>query len=361
MRILGYCNFIFLIFFLNSLTLKAQAIDLASEPAFAPRTDSLVENNILLSMKIISPDQMLIASDLYDRCNPERGKNIYVILAIDLLNRTVTNRRIISALPGSFDLILDVNHRPLLISQSSIQVLNPKSLDTAETLTLDGAESSMYRGAPDEDRDDCAEINFRTSTTPDSKHIMVAVAQRRSQTTNLYQIDGETLGVTRKSIIGYMPNFQIGFEGIFEQSHRRQWNWVNGNGDIPVCMSCDFLDVLSVNSIVTMVDTRVSVQSGARVVWSTSFAGMRDSFASDQRGNRFALLATTGVGPFNSLQHETLFIFDVTKRKVRRIQNFSVKQSGSVRGSGRSAIAWSNDGVQVVIFLGGRLTVISHM
>lgn len=342
------------------LALKAQAIDLSGEPAFAPRQGSFTESQIPLSMKFISADQIIIASDLYDRCNDERNKNIYVILSINPLTGDVTSRRKIPAPPGSFDLILDTKLRPLLVSQSSIQVLIPNSLDTAQTISLDTTRSADARGSDDKEHGDCWEINLRTSVTPDSKHIMVAVTKRLTRTTNLYQVDGETLSVTQKSITGYLPNFQVGFEGLYEQSPRRQWDWTNGKDSMQVCVSCDFLDVLSANSIVTTFDTRVSVQNGTSIVWSTRFSGMRDSFDSDQNGNRFAILAATGGGLFDSDLRETLFVFDAPLRKVRRIRISSVKQSGPVQGGGRSALALSENGLRIAVFVKGRLTVISQ-
>lgn len=355
---------IFLMMFasLLPLALKAQAIDLTDEPAFAPRQGSLTESQIPLSMKFISADQIFIASDLYDRCNDERNKNIYEILSINPLTGAVTRRRTIPAPPHSFELILDAKHRPLLVSQSSIQVLNPKSLDTAQAISFDSASSADTRGSDDDnEQGDCSEVNFQTSVTPDSEHILVAVTKRRSRTTNLYQIDGETLNVTRKSILGYLPNFNVGFEGLYEQTHRRQWDWNNGNDSVQICLSCDFLDVLSVNSIVTTADARVSVKNGTSVLWSTHFSGTRDSFDSDQKGNRFAILAATGGGLFDSGLREALFVFDVPLRKVRRIRISTVKQSGSVRGGGRSAIAFLKNGLQIAVFVNGCLTVISHV
>jgi hypothetical protein len=265
-------------------------------------------------MKFVSADQILIASDLYDRCNDERNKNIYVILSINPLTGAVTRRRMIPAPPGSFDLILDANRRPLLVSQSSIQVLNPKSLDTAQAISFDSARSG---GSDDNEQGDCWAVNFQTSVTPDSEHILVAVTKRPSRTTDLYEIDGETLNVTRKSMMGYLPKFTVGFEGVYEHTHRRQWDWNKGNDSVQICLPCDFLDVLSVNSIVTTADARMSVQNGRSLLWSTHFSGMRDSFDSDQKGNRFAILAATGGGLFDSNVRETLFVFDVPLRKVR--------------------------------------------
>jgi hypothetical protein len=340
--------------------LQSQVIDLSSEPAFAARASGLTENRIPLSIKAVSEDRLLVASDLNARCDDDSGSNIYTIAAIDLHAGAIVRKRTIAAPPGSFVLILDANRRPLLVSKASIQVLDPASLETKETISLktpkseDTPEPSILK-----ENGPCSDIPFRYSATPDSKLIEVAVFDRGTDTTNLYQINGQSLRVTQASIEGSLPDFRTGFDAMYVPKFP-QWYGNSGKESLPICEKCDYLDVLSTSYIETTHNNTVSVQRGTETIWSSKFAGMRDSFDSDWKGNKFAILAATRSGAFGTGVSETVFLFDVLHRNVRRFRGLSlVKRSGPVQGGGRATITFLPNGSQVVVFVGGRLVLIS--
>jgi hypothetical protein len=309
-------------------------------------------------MKMISNDRILIASDLYNSCVNEAEKNVYTILEIDPGTGAISNRRVIPALPRSFRLMLDASRRPLLVSKSSIQVLDPTSLETTETINLNGLGTDA--GV---DKAYCGWNNlFRTSATPDSKLITLSVSEPNRKPGGVYQVDGATLKITQLPLEAFRVDFRTGFDGFYDNVKLRQWSWTNTVESRPVCEACNYVDVLSASNILITTNGMVFVRSTTDTIWNPKFSGERDSFDSTPAGNRFAILSAVGYTLFHHGLVFKLFVFDVPHRNVKQIQSFPVQQSGPITGDVvRSAVAFSPDGSQIAVFVNGRLTLISGL
>jgi hypothetical protein len=347
---------------LEGLSVQGQAIqprfiDLSNEPAFAPKGGTLgLQRHI--SMHVIANDEVVIASDLYGLCDANKAQNVYTILIVDPATGGVLSRRTIQARPGSHQVILDANRRPVLVSDRALQVLDSKSLATIRTVyfqepNADVTDSQDEAGA----ENTCGFRSFRLSVTPDSRRIEVEIPHHAQKNTDLFLIDGETLEFVRTHVAGFVPEFSIGFTAVYEHKERRQWYWSDGVKDIAVCGKCDYVDVLSPESIVIGLDNELSVEVGSNTVWNTHLAGTRDDFATSSKGDRFVIFSSGGNGPFRGRLSSMLTVYDVTRRSAKRLPNITIKQTGNIEGGLRSAIAMSSNGLQVAVFLEGRIAL----
>jgi hypothetical protein len=253
-------------------------------------------------------------------------------------------------------LVINVDKQPVLISKRSLQVLDSKSLETIRTIDFQDSHANALTSPPHSDEEDtCSTRPFRVSVTPDSSRIEVEIPHHVAKNTNLIRIDGRTLDFVQTLVPGFVPEFRIGFGGVYEHKQRRQWYWSEGAEDTQLCDICDYLDVLAPHSIVIGTDNQLSVRVEGETAWETHFAGMRDDLSASSKGDSFVVLSSGGNGLFRGGLSFSTTVFGVSHRSVRRLPSISVHQTGPVEGGERTAVAMSEDGSQVAAFVNGRI------
>jgi hypothetical protein len=298
-----------------------------------------------------------LASDLYGRCDDNKKDNGYAILVLNVSTGAVVARRTIPAAPNSLYLVINVDKQPVLISKRSLQVLDSKSLETIRTIDFqDSHANALTSPHPSDEEDICSTRPFRVSVTPDTSRIEVEIPHHAEKNTDLITIDGRTLEFVQTLVPGFVPEFRIGFRGVYEHKQRRQWYWSDGAEDTQLCDICDYLDVLSPHSIVIGTDNQLSVQVEGATAWKTHFAGMRDDFSASSNGDSFVVLSSGGNGLFRGGLSFSAAIFGVSGRNVRRLPSISVHETGPIEGGIRTTVAMSEDGSQVAAFVNGRIS-----
>jgi hypothetical protein len=88
--------------FVSCCRAQPRPVDLSGEPAFAaePGKPFLIQRHI--NMLFVSSDRLVLASDLYGRCDDNKKDNGYAILVLNVSTGAVVARRTIPAAPNSY-------------------------------------------------------------------------------------------------------------------------------------------------------------------------------------------------------------------------------------------------------------------